>query len=127
MNKEYPLYIRLIPMLFVMGMIFFLSHQPGDDLDLPSIPFLDKVAHFFVYGVLAMAILWVPSGQFKKARPLATCAGVVLLCLAYGVTDEFHQSFISGRFVSGGDVIADVAGALTLCLFWLRRQSAAKQ
>ncbi len=124
MNNKYPLFIRLIPMLVVMGIIFILSHQPGDELELPSIPYLDKAAHFVVYGVLAMTISWVPSAQFKQARPLATCAIIVLLCLGYGMTDEYHQSFISGRFVSVGDVIADVGGALTFCFFWLRRHPA---
>lgn len=126
-NRSYPLLIRIMPMLTIMGIIFWLSHQPADELELPSLPFLDKIAHFLIYGLLALTVLWVPSARFKCTRPLTTCVVVLLICIVYGVTDEFHQSFISGRYVSGGDLIADGAGAFTMCLLWFRRKTSLQQ
>jgi VanZ family protein len=37
---------------------------------------------------------------------------VCLLVGLYGITDEFHQSFIPGRTADALDVAADVAGGL---------------
>jgi hypothetical protein len=39
--------LRLVPVLLVMGTIFYLSHQPGDSLYLPPVP-IDKLAHLLL-------------------------------------------------------------------------------
>lgn len=41
-------------------------------------------------------------------------AAIVLLCGLYGVTDEFHQSFVGGRMPDMMDIRNDMIGAL----FW---------
>jgi VanZ family protein len=107
-----------------MGIIFFLSHQSGDQLEVPDIPFLDKIAHFSVYGVLAGTILLVPSLKFKQTRPFIMVFLTVSICFLHGIGDEFHQSYIPGRSVSGADVFADTLGALAVSLFWLKRTQA---
>jgi VanZ family protein len=43
---------------------------------------------------------------------------VVLFCLLYGISDEFHQSFIPDRMPSILDLIADTAGAAVVVLIW---------
>ncbi len=121
MMTRFPVFVRLIPMIVVMGIIFFLSHQSGDQLDIPDIPFIDKIAHFVVYAVLAGTILLVPSQELKRTRPVLMIVLTVSLCFMYGIGDEFHQSFIPNRFVSGADVLTDTLGALCLSLFWLKR------
>ena len=50
MNRKVAAVLRIVPMIFVMGTIFFLSHQPGDQLSLPPLPGLDKLAHLAAYG-----------------------------------------------------------------------------
>jgi VanZ family protein len=122
MTARFPLFIRLIPMILVMGIIFFLSHQAGDQLDMPDLPFVDKIAHFLVYAVLAAAILLVPSRKFKQSRPFLTIALTISLCILYGIGDEFHQSFIPYRSVSGADVLADTLGAICISFLWLKRR-----
>ena len=47
----------------------------------------------------------------------------VVFCLVYGMTDEFHQSFIPQRSVSGLDLLADLVGAMLVCGIWLRSKS----
>jgi VanZ family protein len=123
MMTRFPVFVRLIPMVMVMGIIFFLSHQTGDQLEVPDLPFIDKIAHFVAYAVLAGTILVVPSQKFKQSRPLLTIVLTVSLCFIYGTGDEFHQSFIPGRFVSAADVLADTMGALCVSLFWLKRHT----
>lgn len=113
---------RMVPMLFVMGTIFLLSHQRGDQLDVVELPFLDKFAHFTVYAVLAATVIFAFSAELKKRRPTLTTVLVVLICTAYGISDEFHQSFIPGRYASAGDVLADMIGAASIALYWLYRK-----
>lgn len=104
-------------MVFIMGTIFFLSHQNGDSLHLPLFPGADKLAHMLAYGTLAVTVLWY-YGKNGTARMQRTAILTVVLCLAYGLTDEFHQSFIPLRSVSGLDIIADTAGAAVIAIFW---------
>ena len=104
-------------MMIIMGTIFFLSHQSGDSLDLPSFPGADKLAHMLAYGALAVTVLWC-CGKNGTVRMQRTAVLTVGLCLAYGMTDEFHQSFIPLRSVSGLDIVADTAGAVVIAFFW---------
>lgn len=109
-------------MILVMGTIFLLSHQSGDRFDFPLFPGADKLAHFLMYGSLALAIFWYHGGK-GLVRPSRTAAGTVIFCLLYGISDEFHQSFISHRFMSALDLTADLAGALCVSLVWINSSS----
>ena len=110
--------VRLLPPLAVMVLIFLLSHQPGDDLP-PFFPFFDKIAHFSIYGLLAATVIGACRPEVRQRRPGAVVLAAVLCCLAYGISDEFHQSFIPGRSPSAADVVADTLGALSVALAWL--------
>ncbi len=112
--------LRVVPMLIVMGTIFFLSHQPGDLLELPDIVNIDKVAHMFAYGVLAGTVIVAFSPYYRQKHPLSMCILTVFLCMIYGISDEFHQTFIAQRFASVFDVLADTAGALIVTGVWYR-------
>ena len=103
-----------------MGIIFFLSNQPGDSLDLPDIPDLDKGLHCIVYGVLALSALFAVPEYKYQANPFWVSFLVVLFCLLYGISDEFHQSFIPGRFPSVLDLVADTIGAMVVVWIWYR-------
>jgi VanZ family protein len=113
--------LKIIPMLVVMGIIFYLSNQPGDSFHLPDLPQFDKFLHAVAYGVLAATVLFAVPVRVKTKSLLITAIVAVLVCFFYGISDEFHQSFIPGRSVSGGDVAADVCGASVVAWFWLRR------
>jgi len=110
---------RVLPVILVMGGIFFLSHQPGDSFSLPKIVNIDKVLHCLVYAVLGLTALLALSPQFRRRRPLLANVAVVVFCLVYGISDEFHQSFVPGRTVSAGDILADtVGGAMAVLGSW---------
>ena len=100
----------MVPMILVMGTIFFLSHQPGDTLSLPMIPGLDKVAHTIIYAALGATTYFVFTPEQRRVYGWKAVLVSIVVVLAYGGLDEFHQSFIPGRKVSGGDLLADFCG-----------------
>lgn len=106
-------------MLFIMGMLFSLSNQPGDALILPDFPNVDKYVHACVYALLACSALFALSPRFRCQFPYRAGFLVVLFSLLYGLTDEFHQSFVPMRSVSGFDLLADGVGAFIAVVIWL--------
>ncbi|GAA5336086.1 MULTISPECIES: VanZ family protein [Thermus] len=92
-----PLFLLLA--LLHMGLLWWLSDQPQTGLGLPH-PW-DKGAHFLAYALLGL-LLRLGLGRFPWA---------FLLGAAYGVVDEYHQSFIPGREAFGLDLVADALGA----------------
>jgi VanZ family protein len=110
--------LRMVPMVITMGTIFFLSHQSGNQLSLPPIPGIDKLGHMVIYGILAGTTLFAFSETQKSTKPRSLMLFTVAFCVLYGMSDEFHQSFIPGRFVSIYDVFADGAGATVACALW---------
>jgi len=114
--------LSLLLALAWMAYIFYLSHQPS--LDLPQLfPNQDKVMHFGAYAVLGVFLL----GALPMALTGFGNAQIVfatLLASLYGISDEFHQSFVPGRSPDVLDWLADTSGALTatLLLAWLSRR-----
>lgn len=110
----------LMPLLW-MGVIFALSHQPTlpypEDLDAMVV---STLGHVTVYAVLAALVWWalpgVPGG-WRSALAVAIAA-------LYGVTDEWHQSFVPGRSPDVRDLLADTIGAViaVLLIGWLVRR-----
>ncbi|MBC8414793.1 MAG: VanZ family protein [Nitrospira sp.] len=90
-----------------MFLIYFLSSHRLPDIE-AGMDF-DKVLHVGAYFV--MAFLLFNALQNSGAGRFAF-AGAILLTLLYGVSDEFHQSFVPGRHASFYDVVADLVGAI---------------
>jgi VanZ family protein len=114
---------RWLAVALWMGMIFAFSAQSR----LPSAPqpWLDflfkKSAHFVVFGMLA-ALLW----RALEWRPRAW-TWAWLLTVIYAISDEWHQSFVSGRHPQATDVLIDACGAATALLaVWLIQRRTGK-
>lgn len=103
-----------------MGIIFYLSDQPGDFVQLPQITGLDKLLHFIAYFVLAATFFYGLHPFSNRSRRVRIVVIVVLFCALFGISDEFHQAFIPGRNVSSWDVTADVCGGLFAAALWYR-------
>jgi VanZ family protein len=71
----------------------------------------DWLTHGSAYLLLSVLICRALAGGFR--RPLGAAAAVlaVMIAGAYGVSDEWHQSFVPGRDASAADVAKDLAGA----------------
>jgi VanZ family protein len=113
--------IRWLPAVVWMGIIFYLSHQSGDDLG-SLLPLFQKIApymvsfnwgHFIAYFILACTFYFALGPRFShwKGKLL-----VILFCFIYGVTDEYHQSFIPNRHPDWTDLRNDTIGALLAML-----------
>lgn len=105
-----------------MGMIFYLSSLSQDDagraLESPIVSWLGALrsyaAHLVLYGVLASLVQaslwsWKPAASYQLWWVLAAAAFATL----YGVTDEYHQSFVPSRSASMVDVLVNGVGAVT--------------
>ena len=107
-----PSWLRVLPLVAVMTTIFVLSHQPGDTLPLPAVVNLDKLLHLMAYTVLGLAFLFALPPAWRTHRPRTAAVATVLFCLAYGLSDEFHQQFVPGRFSGVDDLVFDTLGGL---------------
>jgi VanZ family protein len=113
--------LRALAPLALMGVIFFLSAQPaaGDH------PWWDvifrKLGHVTGYALLTALWVWALAGVVRRPVLIA-----VLIAFAYACTDEFHQTFVSGRTGTPIDVGIDAIGmGLAVVLIGRRRPSPA--
>ncbi len=87
-----------------------------------------KMGHFSIYFALGIAVInLIRCYRNDKAFIFST-----LICLAYAISDEIHQSFIAERSPAVTDVLIDLVGSLaaislTLLLIHLIKQRKQKQ
>jgi VanZ family protein len=100
----------LLPPLTVMALIFFLSSQSNDadhgTLDL----ILRKLAHVTEYAVLTLCWWRALRGLGIGRESRVTLLVAVTVAVAYAASDEFHQTFVSGRHGTPVDVLIDAIG-----------------
>lgn len=97
-----------------MAVIFALSSIPSE-VPSPGTRFLppDKIAHFVEYAVLGFLLYAAGRPYVVRTRGAWVLVGVsVGIAVLYGISDEFHQSFVSGRDADVGDLVADALGAV---------------
>ena len=100
----------LLPPLVVMGAIFFLSAQSSSGSHSVFELILRKLAHVTEYAVLTLCWWRALSGLRVSGSNRRRVLLAVGLALAYSVSDEFHQTFISGRHGTPVDVLIDSVG-----------------
>lgn len=84
---------------------------PGSDFKvLNANRFIRKNAHFFVYMILGI-LTSVAVRKFGVVG-MRTMGLVLLICVLYALSDEFHQTFVPGRGPQIKDVLIDGAGAV---------------
>ena len=88
--------------------------------DSPDIEYLNyivrKIAHMSEYFILALLVLNVIY-QFKEKIDYKYYIMAISFCVVYATTDEFHQTFVTGRTGQFSDVLIDTLGASIACLF----------
>jgi VanZ family protein len=96
----------------MMVTIFGFSSIPSAEM--PNFGLLDfivkKGGHALGYGLLALAYLRGLKGDAKDidSRWFSTACALAAM---FSATDEFHQSFVPGRYPAVTDVLIDSLGA----------------
>ena len=133
--------LSFVPAVTVMVMIFYFSSQPAEEsaaqsqyitrrvvtkidstfdmewsdeqiaiYEIRLEHYIRKAAHMAEYFLLAFTLA-VPLYVYGvRGAKLILTAGII--CVLYAVSDEFHQSLVSGRGPALKDVCIDSAGAL---------------
>ncbi|RKU39431.1 hypothetical protein C6496_01505 [Candidatus Poribacteria bacterium] len=121
-----------VPPVLYMVLIFAISSMEQPPLPMPEFEWLtiDKLYHFIEYAILGGLL----TRAFVKAKPTVVPSHLVwfmaaLLSILYGASDEWHQSFVPGRFATLADWVADVVGSIAgvfgVYLYYRSRQQSA--
>ncbi len=141
-------YISWVPAVLIMILIFSYSSKPADNSNENSMKVVNRLiqiyenithnsleseqraeieetlnhivrkgAHFCEYALLAAAIsfYFLMQNIVSSKRFLLS----VMISFFYAATDEFHQTFVTGRTGMFKDVMLDTAGAATGSLIFL--------
>ena len=102
------------PPLVLMAVIFALSAQSDLSSGLGTIDLIGrKIVHAAEYALLCF--LWWRALRTVVARTPAL-AGAFAIAVLYSASDEWHQTFVSGRHGSPVDVLIDATGAAIAAL-----------
>lgn len=80
----------------------------------PVVALASNLFHVPLFAGLAFCLLKTFSGG--QEIPFRLCWVVFVVAAGYAVLDEWHQSFVPGRFASVGDVLLDVTGIMATML-----------
>lgn len=92
-----------------MAGIFIASSIP----DVGTLPadVSDKSAHTVAYAGLGVLVLFALAKGRADGVTVRHCLVAVAIAAVYGMTDEWHQSFVPGRTAEWADVRANAIGA----------------
>ena len=121
-RTAYFLYYWTPALLFAVLIIGLSSiHQ------LPGTPTPDKVNHSAEYFLFAFFVWRALTGGRIEAFSWSRAGMIILICGAFGLLDEYYQSFIPGRVSSILDWYADIAGIFAMITFVLVYLNAANK
>ena len=112
-SRSYHELIYGVPVLAYAGLIFLLSSVPKFPDVFPSFSGFDKIAHFseyYLFGCLIYRWLLAERSRFANRHVLFL---TILIGALYGISDEWHQSFVPGRDASLWDAVTDALAVVT--------------
>ena len=115
--------LKVLDIIFLLAyssLIYWLSDQPS----LPSpiqFTYQDKLIHGVAYAIMGWLSWRCLSNFFNRQLPLTITA--LVYCIVFGLSDEWHQSFVPERSSDVFDWIADTVGA-SIVIAWLHRKAA---
>ena len=110
-------YFIWLPALAWAGVIFFVSAQPKETFDRLGLTghLLSIGGHFISFGLLMFLTALALYYGSKLPSKYILVTAFVLVAL-YGLSDEYHQSFVPGRTATLWDWLVDLLGALVVWL-----------
>jgi len=116
MNDQVPERNKNIIMVLVLmiavwlSLLFIESSGPASEL-LSALPELDKVAHFFAFGILGLLLCALSFNLDHKVKIPIFSMPLLIVCSSGGL-EEIYQMTVPGRTASIADFSADVLGAV---------------
>lgn len=105
--------LSIIITLSLAVFIFYMSSRTFPGIGKKG--FLSYVYHFSVFFAFAgFFLISVMRGKLKSELFLF----VIALSIAYGVSDEYHQLFVPGRYADVLDVLTDSVGVLSASIIY---------
>ncbi len=122
MNKLLNILHSIKPFTFsgtVIATILILTLLPQSTSTLPSFPYADKVAHFFMFGGLGCTLLW-DMALLRRSHPSWKIYGIAAITasLVGGAIELMQGSGFVTRSCDIADFFADSAGAFILPLIF---------
>lgn len=106
--------IKTYPLTILAGIgILIAVLMPGSDVPKVTIPYLDKVVHFTMFGVLTVCYYWDYHRTYCKL-PLFLKTSIQLVL--FGALTEVLQSFTADRSCDMKDLVADLLGVLIISI-----------
>lgn len=104
---------KILDINILRSIIYYLEGSDLKYLLYPAVIFYeypDKVGHMILYAFFGMLLyLTLKNSQYPSFRDNAILLAIAIGIL-YGISDEFHQSFVPGRNANIGDLAADGIG-----------------
>jgi len=105
---------RWLPPLIWAGVILVITSLPGSAVPKVLSPF-DKAVHGTVYGLFGVLLAREISQVASRWRAVLIA---IVVAVAFGAADEWHQKFIPGRSSDVADWRWDSIGAIGGALVW---------
>ena len=106
--------------------MFYLSSLSSAPKFIPSFYLSDKLIHGIEYAIFGALVFHAIKDSPRTAdttRKIVILS--ILIVIFYGISDEFHQSYVPSRDASFFDFVADVVGGsigIFLTLAWKTRK-----
>jgi VanZ family protein len=103
-----------------MCLIFYLSSLSGHEISQPfPLKPIPLVGHIVLFSGLAVLLLLAMRG-WKFEINLRWVITVAVFSSLFGISDEYHQSFVTGRHASIVDVSVDsISSIVTATSIWI--------
>ena len=96
--RDYIHYVEHSDFRFLLYPLYIFANYP------------DKIAHMVLYAVFGFLLYLTLKNSSNIALRNYAFIFAIIIGTAYGVSDEFHQSFVPGRTASISDLLADSIG-----------------
>lgn len=85
--------------------------------------FQDWVLHSVEYGLFGILLAWAAGLSFPALSSSGLIALVFLVGTLYGISDEWHQSFVPERESCVKDALVDAAAVFCGAYAWTRKKT----
>ena len=112
------------PVILFAALIFTMSSM-SFSMEKDPFPLFDKAAHVLEYSAFAILLFRALNGTLNGINFFWVSLLTIIITLSYGMSDEFHQSFVPSRMSDIKDLVADGAGAiLAITAIFIKRKIA---